>query len=372
MERANERTIGLGEALSRFGVKALPESGLTDGVGEIYVMLTYDCNLRCRMCPLWGERGFCRPAGGTGGAETLTADDIVRFVREARAFRPRTVTLSGGEPLLSPLFLPVVRALDELGMEVDVTTNGTLLSTLEAEDIARLHQVNLSLDGPPLVLREMGRGGEATLDKALAGMKKVLAARDARGRPGLRLLSVMTPAGVGRLESMLELFAAGGVEFDSLLLQHQLFMDESTCLRHEQALSAVHGTEGVAIWRGLIDSAGSMPVDRLSEEIARIVARYRSVMVSPRLSIADSNQYYGDGSWVAPHLASYCLAPWVNVMLGPQGDVWLCPGFPVGNVHEESFEAIYNGARARKLRQHIARNGVFPGCRSCWHLDNYR
>ena len=163
MTRTSSNSVDLATALAAHGVGHGPLEGLSDRVGEIYVMLTWRCNLRCRMCPMWGDHGFC-VEGGTG-EERLTVDDVVSFVRGARAHRPRAVTISGGEPLLSDVCAPLIRALGDLGPRVMLTTNGTMLEEMAVDDLARLHQVNLSIDGPPLVLEQLGRGGEGNLRK---------------------------------------------------------------------------------------------------------------------------------------------------------------------------------------------------------------
>lgn len=367
----SDRLERLAHALRRIGVDAAPESGISDRVGEIYVMLTYDCNLRCRHCPFWGERGFCKELS-EGAPETLRVEDVVRFVREAARFRPSTVTLSGGEPLLWPMFGSLIAELSELGIGIDVTTNATLLDGLSDEELGRLDQVNVSLDGPPLVLKRVGRGGEPTLDKALAGMRRANAVKAARGRPRLRLLSVITGEGAGHLEEMLDYFRSEGIELDSILLQHRMFMDAATAREHQAALAQAHGTADVGIWEGLVGESGGVDAPALEAELSRISSKYRSVMISPRFSSAELERFYADGSFTPEKLADFCLAPWANVMLGPYGDVWLCPGFAIGNVHGQSFEAIYNGEIARSLRRRIAETGIFPGCRACWHLDNYR
>ena len=366
-----ERNERLAAALRRVGVEEPLESGRSDRVGEIYVMLTYDCNLRCRMCPMWGERGFCHEPDRA--AEDIEVAEIARVVGEAAAaYQLRTVTISGGEPMRSPKFAPLIDMLCDSGIKVDVTTNGTLLSDLPADRLRRLNQVNLSLDGPPLVLEQLKRGGVSTLRNALAGMRMVIAAKNDRGRPSLRLLAVITSEGVGHLEEMLDYFAAEGVTFDSLLLQHQMFMDGPTAASHHAALAELHGEPGLAIWNGLVDTPGKVDVERLAVEIERISEKHPRVFVSPELSTEDMHRFYGDGSWVPDHLADYCVSPWANVMLGPEGDMWLCPGFRVGNIRQGSFETIYNGEVARKVRSRIAVEGVFPGCRACWCLDSYR
>jgi GTP 3',8-cyclase len=84
----------------------------------------------------------------------------------------RRVRLTGGEPLLSPFVVEVVRHLADLGLEdVALTTNATRLAGL-ARPLrdAGLSRINVSLDSlDPPRFREMTRGGD--LGKVVFGIE---------------------------------------------------------------------------------------------------------------------------------------------------------------------------------------------------------
>jgi MoaA/NifB/PqqE/SkfB family radical SAM enzyme len=251
-----------------------------------------------------------------------------------------------------------------------LTTNGTLMQEMDPADIARLHQLNLSIDGPPLVLERLGRGGAKTLEKAIAGLAHVRAARRG-GRPRLKLLSVITSEGAAHLVEMLELFSGRGVAFDTHLFQHEMFLSADDARRHERALGDLVG-EGVPIWRAMVSEAGTMDTERLIEEMRAVRELCPDAVFSPDLDEEGVRRYYGQESWVPEDLASHCLSPWFDVAITPDGLVWLCPGHPVGSIHESGFEEIWNGEPARRIRKAIAEGGIFPGCRACFYLYNYR
>ncbi len=358
------------KSLADLGVSPSPGMERSDRVGEIYVMLTWRCNLRCRMCPMWGARGFCRERDLDG--ETLTLEGVVNFIDQAAACGPRTVTLSGGEPLLSPLCLPLARELAGRGLRVMLTTNATLLRQLAPADLAPFEQINVSLDGPPLVLEKMHRGGEDTFDRALEGLRRVLASRRA-GRPRLQLLTVITPEGVGHIMDMMERFSREGIAFDHMLFQHEMFLGPAAARRQRHALAHIFGNSGdMALWDALVAGAGAVDVRVLAAEMEALQARWPAALFSPRLSRAELRRYYGTGSWTPPGLKALCVSPWFDLGITPFGDVWICPGFSAGNIFRQRFEEIWNGARAGAVRRTLVRHGVFPGCRACFYLYNYR
>lgn len=96
---------------------------VTDGVGE--GNLTYDRPL-CHAC------GACDEVCPTGACELsaheMTVSALVEAVLRDRAFFGETggVTLSGGEPLLYPQVIDLLRALSAVGLHIAVETCGAV------------------------------------------------------------------------------------------------------------------------------------------------------------------------------------------------------------------------------------------------------
>ena len=125
-------------------------SGLVDRFGRVHrdlrVSLTDKCSLRCT---------YCMPAEGVPWIpkqSVLTPDEIERIVRVAAAEGIETVRLTGGEPLISPNLVEIVRRIAAIEgpngpVEVAMTTNGIRLPDfipgLEEAGLARL---NISID----------------------------------------------------------------------------------------------------------------------------------------------------------------------------------------------------------------------------------
>lgn len=122
-------------------------NGLSDSFGRtidyLRISVTDRCNLRCVYClPATGLRWQPR-------SELLTLDEIVRLATAAAALGIRKIRLTGGEPLVRPDLVSLVRALAQLpGIEdISLTTNGMLLEKLAGPlAAAGLKRVNLSLD----------------------------------------------------------------------------------------------------------------------------------------------------------------------------------------------------------------------------------
>lgn len=131
------------------------------------ISVTSRCNLRCV---------YCRPTQGAEGADLLSHDEIVRFVRLAVACGIEKVRVTGGEPLVRDDIVPIVRELAAIpGLhDLGLTTNATRLAPL-ARPLrqAGLRRINIGLSAlTPAVYRQTTRGGDVS--DALAGLRAAL------------------------------------------------------------------------------------------------------------------------------------------------------------------------------------------------------
>jgi cyclic pyranopterin phosphate synthase len=113
-------------------------------VTGVRVSLTDRCNFDCVYCHnegLGDTRGPMDPRD-----HEMSTDDVVRFLEVAHEFDVDAVKLTGGEPMLRDDLEEIVRRTPD-GMEVSLTTNGTMLPG-RAEGLvdAGLERVNVSQD----------------------------------------------------------------------------------------------------------------------------------------------------------------------------------------------------------------------------------
>src|SRR3989344_9339742 len=103
---------------------------------KVYVEIGNVCNLQCSFCPEV-EREKAR----------LDRERFRKTLLEVKPFADRVCFHLMGEPLAHPDFVAFVGVAEEVGLPVEITTNGTLLSP-EIEAALHspiIHQVNFSL-----------------------------------------------------------------------------------------------------------------------------------------------------------------------------------------------------------------------------------
>ncbi|MEW6593192.1 MAG: GTP 3',8-cyclase MoaA [Candidatus Hadarchaeota archaeon] len=109
-------------------------------VTSLRISIVDKCNLSCFYCHNEGlPQKF---------ADLMSAKEIGKIVHIATGFGINKIKLTGGEPLLRPDILDIVREVVIQGVEeVSLTTNGVLLASMAAQLAeAGLDRVNISLD----------------------------------------------------------------------------------------------------------------------------------------------------------------------------------------------------------------------------------
>lgn len=113
---------------------------ITEEKRALHLYLTNSCNLACPHCYMY--------SGRSNGNELSTEDIQAILVAYRDVTGGRRVTLSGGEPTLRADFEDIVEKASNLGLEVNLITNGSLLDSNMIARISRhIKSVQVSIDG---------------------------------------------------------------------------------------------------------------------------------------------------------------------------------------------------------------------------------
>ncbi|SME95233.1 radical SAM protein [Pseudobacteriovorax antillogorgiicola] len=157
----------------------------------IQLDITNACNLSCTHCyhPHHSNKGAIGIESWKG-----VLDEVERFLLKY-SFDPEFI-ICGGEPLLSPLFKPIVTRIGEQfkGARIVVLTNGTIYrSSLLAFLYKYPISVQISLDGPNQETHDQVRG-DGSFEKTVEGIRQfndfcdvsILSILSSRTRPWIK------------------------------------------------------------------------------------------------------------------------------------------------------------------------------------------
>ena len=282
-------------------------------LGIVVFELTDACNQACRFC-------YNHFKGVTGCAAPLPPDYRMAQRTLGKLLSQATVgslSLSGGEPMLLPNIHDLVLKARFAGSNVNVLTNGTLLTD---NDIAIFSDLGVGLIQIPLL------SSDATIHDALTSLpgsweRAMSAARRvaARRKGWLTPVLIITRENTATIESTLDMYA----ELDPENILVNRFNIGGLGIANAGALSLSH--------RELREAFG-----RVDRKLGELGLRAHSGVCTPLCILSPSEYRNISFTQCTTELRSRPLT------INYRGDVRFCNHSPrvLGNIHAESLEAI--------------------------------
>jgi cyclic pyranopterin phosphate synthase len=211
---------------------------LTDNCGRpllnLRISITQRCNLKCDYCHREGEVQIANES-----PEKMTLEEIVRIAKVAVNLGITRIKLTGGEPLMRPDVVDLVRAINDIeGLkDLSMTTNGLLLDTL-AEPLykAGLKRINISLSSLNPETYQKLTGGK--LENALAGVQ---AAIEVGFDPVKLNMVVLRGVNVGDVHEMIDFARDTGtilqlIELDPVNVSNDYYRKHHRLLEDQEAM----------------------------------------------------------------------------------------------------------------------------------------
>ena len=273
--------------------------------------LTAACNLSCRYCRASASH---EPDQGE-----LDTDEAKRFVESIAPLKPMLI-LSGGEPLLRPDLFQIIRLAVSLGIRVSLASNGTLITSGLAEEIADsgVSRVSISLDGADAAMHDHGRG-QGSFRRSSRGIENL------RGRVDFQINFTVTQKNQSELIRIFDLAEKLGAA-----ALHIFFLVPTGRGREEDVITPVRQEEMLRQIEG--------EMDRRTLEVQVTCAPQYARLKKPG---------HGRGS-------GGCLAGRRFVFVSRKGEVYPCGYLPlrVGSVREKNFIEIWeNSPELQALRE---------------------
>lgn len=168
--------------------------------------MTRSCNLSCGHCSNADDRARA--------GRDLTLSEAVRVLSEFAEAGGSGLHLLGGEPLLRKDLLQIIVAARRLGLDVSLTTNGTLIPAEEGVDIllGALSVLTISMDGADARVNDAIRG-HGVLERARRALAFYRSQKTRRGRGAwLNVSHVLCEANVAAVVAMIDLAEADGAD----------------------------------------------------------------------------------------------------------------------------------------------------------------
>lgn len=283
------------------------------------IIVTYRCNAKCLMCHTWKF-------------PTKQAEEFKPELLRKLPDNLGRVNLTGGEPLLRRDLDEIVEILAPKARRLEISTNGFFTDKLLA--IGKRHPeltIRISLEGLPET-NDRVRGTKNGFDHAL---RSYLLLREA----GVKDLGFAVTIQDDNADDLLALYRLArelGAEFAQAVPHNSYYFHKD-----DNAIADVPHVQDAI--RGLMEAflRSRRPKEWFRAYLNRGLVDY---VAGERRRLP-------------------CTAGGDIFFLDPHGEVYPCNGWDLsmGNLHEQPFDEIWNGARAAEVR------GAVQTCdRGCW------
>jgi radical SAM protein with 4Fe4S-binding SPASM domain len=360
----------------------------------VQLRVTNLCNLRCKMCGQWGDTGIYRSDGFSASAtdgqteavrireliglnRQMALPDYVRLLDEVAPWQP-IISLFGGEPLLYPDILPLVREIKKRALTCTIITNGGRLEEYARELVeAGIDSIAISIDGPEEVHNRI-RGKSDAYKKAVDGARAIARWREKLKKPMPMQIAILpvTELNLEAIPAAIE--ALRELPIDTINVGLRWFVPKAVGAEYESVMRETFGVSGDS-WKGFEFDAKVMNGSRTRQmtDLVRLLKtlKRRRFLDSargkpwtsfvPDVRPADVPEYFSDFSKTFGH--NLCPVAWYFAQVEPDGDVTFCGDFPdyvIGNVRKQTFREVWVGEKANRFREKLAKEPL-PICNRC-------
>ena len=356
--------------------------GRAGKIRQVSLRITDFCNLRCRTCGQWGERGFL-----IGEDLRKKREEEVSLSRYLLLFkdllmnghRPM-VYIWGGEPMLYPGILDLIDSTASLRLPVSVATNGTGLSDAAERFVkAPLFLLQVSIDGHCAELHNRIRPSAGKGDNFKSIVKGLETVKKARAEQGstLPLIASLTVISGQNAPYLVDIYEAFRDKVDLFVFYLSWWIDRERASAHVEDFSRRFGFPPKLHWGWVADWK---PDDYaiLDQQLNSLLARSRSLSSPPVALIPDITGTANLSAYYTRHECSFgfdrCISIYQAAEVDSNGDVSPCRDYHdyvVGNIKSATLTELWNSPAYRKFRRSLGLEGLMPVCSRCCGLMGY-
>lgn len=190
-------------------IKYLSKLAFSNTPVELVYPVTYRCNSRCAFCSRYKLQDM---------SNELDVEKMSEIFKDLKGFGVVRVTLTGGEPLIRPDIMEILKRLDSMGMKTVLNTNGVLLDEKNIRRLGQFHSLSIAVSFDTMDRATYARlRGTDHLDMVIDNVKK--ARRICKDMP-IRLHMVMTEINMEEVDDIIGFAKDNGLTFSCMPYNH--------------------------------------------------------------------------------------------------------------------------------------------------------
>ncbi len=317
--------------------------------------LTYRCNLNCEFCYV-GEKL---------SENELSTQEWLNIIDQVP--HNRLITFVGGETLIRKDFKTILKAALKKG-RVNIVTNGTLIDDelihIFVKD--RLLLLNLSIDAMQ-EKHDSIRNRKGTFDKVIERLDKLVKARGNKKYPLIDIKTTVLEDNLDDIPEVYRLAKEYRADFFTLA-----FLKESG-LQQNSELKEEFGEEFYKTKYPIKPYFDLKHFEKVYKKLLELSKNGPVIRLYPKFKPDDEpgqiKRFYTQAiDKQVEEIYKPCLYPWANILITPQGNVYPCLSYKIGNVKNTPIKEVWNSEKFAQFRRQLAKQGMFNACQACCQL----
>ncbi len=309
------------------------------------IVVTYKCNLRCPMCFLWKGPG---EYDKQHDKKELSTEEMFHLIDDFAAIGTAGIGFTGGEPILRPDMLDIIKYTKKKGMVTHMSSNGRIIAS---KGIAKkvvesgLDAIGFSVDGALPKTHDAIRG-KGSYEGVLQAIDNIVVFRkELKSRIKIVVVCVVSNYNVDQLVDLVTILKKRGVDHISFMPFHDIGLFSS-------------GKENSADFK--IDQE---KIERLNKAVDELInIRKKSKAIENSLAYL---KLFKD-AFAHKKLPFSCYAGYATLCIGAYGDIYPCFPRMEGeiekgpNIRQTPLKEYWHSEQVKKDREKIR------GCRDCF------
>jgi radical SAM protein with 4Fe4S-binding SPASM domain len=312
--------------MSTNGFKFFPETVVWE--------ITFACNMRCV---------HCGTSAGKRRADELSTDEALNLIDELAELGCKSITISGGEPLMRDDWRVLARRVKDKGMTSYLITNGFAVTDEIAEDFLSLgfKRIGVSVDGMEPVHNYIRQRSDS--------FSKCMNAIDIMGRHGVDycVVSQVSNMNLDELDAMHDML----IEHGCKAWRIQMCTTTGRMQEHANMVLSLDNYEKLIDKLLELRKAGDIYID-VGENIGYYGCK--------GTELVDGNPYFG------------CYAGLRVAGIESNGNVKGCLSMPEqfveGNIRDSSFTEVWNRPDGFAYNRQFTKETASGACHDCRYL----
>lgn len=339
----------------------------------IQILVTERCNLFCKMCNQWGERGYYSSHKDAVGDAPI--EKLITFLQSIESSN-FLLSIHGGEPFCYKHMDELLDYVIETERDTVFTTNATLLNRYVPK-LGRLKNAMyiVSIDGDQDTNdRIRGKGIFQRVKDNLANLKK--SCLEESGLMPLLSMNFCISEYIVSSDIIRAYKAARELGLLNINYGLRWYVTDLAGRDYERQLREEFQVSVSDCWKALRGDFSSFEAKGIARAISRVKNKFSFRLRLPYVSIipreatnaGDIERHFLEHSYSFGR--EKCLFPFYFVRVHSNGDVIFCPGYRdiiVGNAFCDDFQKVINSDIARKFRKFCLHNR-FSICSKCCGL----